>query len=454
MDLRVMVTMTAVNDTQLLHQYAVEGSESAFTELVNRHSSLVFGVAMRSLGQRGAAEEVLQNVFFILSRKAKRLTRHPERLQGWLHRTAVLESRNFTRRERTRTQNMQAYQREHDSRGINAETADGGDLTLTRLDAAIDRLSYTDRRLVLLRFYEGCRYKEIGEHLGKSEDACQKQVTRILAKLGTFLQRRGATVSAAVLTAALTSEFAKAAPPTLGDSLSTQALTGTHTLTQTQLLVHTYPTLLSTKAALSMGVTLVMGASAVWLYTLRAEEDDSKLAANSGIVAEATPLVSVETTTDRGAGESDILLIKTNPDGSEAWSRTFGGTSYERAGAVALAPDGGYIVIGSTSSLGKGNYDIWLIKTDENGQREWSANYGTFYNDYGLDVAIDREGNYLLSGQQQVCEDPNDSNSCEDLPWLAKVDSQGKLLWERAGEAAVEEFEKLREVDAGFDLSD
>ena len=170
------------------------------------------------------------------------------------------------------------------------------------------------------------------------------------------------------------------------------------------------------------------------------------------IVDEAISHIAVETTTERGAGESDILLIKTNADGAEVWSHTFGGTSYEQAGAVRPTPDGGYIVIGSTSSFGKGNYDILVIKTDQDGAEEWSANYGTFFNDYGLEIAIDGEGNYLLGGQQQVCESANDSEGCEDLPWLGKVDRQGVLLWEFLGDEAVRKLEEVKEADPLFGL--
>ena len=99
-----------MTDQQLLQQYVDSASEAAFGELVSRYTDLVFGVAIRGTADRQLAEETAQNVFLILSRKAKNLSRAPEKLPGWLHRTAVLEAKNFKRREIKRQRKMNDYQ--------------------------------------------------------------------------------------------------------------------------------------------------------------------------------------------------------------------------------------------------------------------------------------------------------------------------------------------------------
>src|SRR3989449_9370745 len=91
--------MTPVSpDGELVTAYAAEGSESAFRALVTRHVHLVYATALRQVGDAGLAEEITQNVFVALARKAPRLARL-ETLAGWLHRTSILEAKARIRSE-------------------------------------------------------------------------------------------------------------------------------------------------------------------------------------------------------------------------------------------------------------------------------------------------------------------------------------------------------------------
>ncbi|MFZ8835347.1 MAG: hypothetical protein ACO2O5_14320, partial [Candidatus Caldipriscus sp.] len=77
-----------------------------------------------------------------------------------------------------------------------------------------------------------------------------------------------------------------------------------------------------------------------------------------------------------GAGSYDIFLIKTDANGNIIWAKTYGGTDNDWAYSVQQTSDGGYIVAGSTYSFGAGSYDIFLIKTDANGNIIWAKTYG------------------------------------------------------------------------------
>jgi hypothetical protein len=68
-----------------------------------------------------------------------------------------------------------------------------------------------------------------------------------------------------------------------------------------------------------------------------------------------------------GAGYGDIFLIKTDANGNIIWAKTYGGTDWDWAESVQQTSDGGYIVAGFTGSFGAGGAGIFLIKTDARG---------------------------------------------------------------------------------------
>jgi hypothetical protein len=99
-----------------------------------------------------------------------------------------------------------------------------------------------------------------------------------------------------------------------------------------------------------------------------------------------------------GAGWGDIFLIKTNASGNLQWAKTYGGINGEIAYSVQQTSDGGYIVAGSTYSFGAGGYDIFLIKTDANGNIQWAKTYGGATSDYAYSVQQTSDGGYIVAG--------------------------------------------------------
>jgi hypothetical protein len=123
------------------------------------------------------------------------------------------------------------------------------------------------------------------------------------------------------------------------------------------------------------------------------------------------------------ASYCDFYLIKTDANGNEEWSQTFGGFGANFGYSVAVCSDGGYVIVGDTSSHGAGSYDAWLIKTDADGIQEWSQTFGTSNDDYGRSVAQTSDGGYVITGYTFSYGDGS-ANA-----WLIKTDASGNEEW-------------------------
>jgi RNA polymerase sigma factor (sigma-70 family) len=253
--------MQAKADAQLLREYAFEGSEAAFGEIVARYTDLVYSTVLRQAGSPDLAEEVAQSVFTDLARKAPALAAKlgdSGTIVGWLYRGSRYAL----------TKHLRAEQRRHTRENLAMQNLDPSpaaspDWERLRpvLDKALADLSEEDRQAMLLRFFQNQGFQAVGAALGVSEDTAQKRVARALEKLRAHLARQGITTAAAMLSTILSTNAVQPAPAGLaarlaGASLAGAAKTGTTLTLMTLTSFKTGIAATAIAAALAVGLAM------------------------------------------------------------------------------------------------------------------------------------------------------------------------------------------------------
>ncbi|NHJ48978.1 MAG: hypothetical protein FK733_14425 [Asgard group archaeon] len=121
----------------------------------------------------------------------------------------------------------------------------------------------------------------------------------------------------------------------------------------------------------------------------------------------------------------DVWIVKTDSDGNQLWNRTIGGVNNDFAYAGISAHDGGYIITGFTESYGAGSSDAWLVKIDQNGNHEWNRTFGGPALDYTTTIIPTNDNGYVLAGRTMSY-----GAGGEDM-WLIKTNALGELEFDQ-----------------------
>ncbi len=135
-----------------------------------------------------------------------------------------------------------------------------------------------------------------------------------------------------------------------------------------------------------------------------------------------------------GAVSYDVYLIKTDSLGVKLWTGRYGGTSDEYAFSVQQTSDTGYIIAGYTESFGAGASDVYLIKTNSLGDTLWTRTYGDSSRDQGLSVQQTSETGYIIAGSTESF------GAGHSDVYLIKTNSQGDTLWTRTYGGALDDL--------------
>ncbi|MBI4453757.1 hypothetical protein HY636_03885 [Candidatus Woesearchaeota archaeon] len=144
--------------------------------------------------------------------------------------------------------------------------------------------------------------------------------------------------------------------------------------------------------------------------------------------------IAAGSTYPKGVGNNNALVLKLDQDGNKEWDKNFGGINSDSAYSTQQTTDLGYIVAGSTSSKGAGNYDGWVFKLDLNGELEWDKTFGGSDSDWVKSIHQTTDGGYIAAGEKNISSSDTDMGDAYVYgdAWVFKLDSNGNLEWDKA----------------------
>ncbi|NPV89769.1 MAG: hypothetical protein HPY50_03205 [Firmicutes bacterium] len=149
-----------------------------------------------------------------------------------------------------------------------------------------------------------------------------------------------------------------------------------------------------------------------------------------------------------GSG-SDIFLIKTDGQGDKTWETLIRGNGYSCGYGVIQNSDGGAVVVGDTKSKTGYDHDVIVAKVDAGGNLVWERNFGGPYCDYGASVVQTGDGGYLVAGGTESY-----GAGVYDA-YLIRLDGPGQEIWEKTygGKGSDCGYALLQDPDGGFTVA-
>lgn len=157
-------------------------------------------------------------------------------------------------------------------------------------------------------------------------------------------------------------------------------------------------------------------------------------------------------------GSYDFWMVKVDDKGNMAWERSFGGSGIEISYDIAKTDDGGYVVAGNTFSTdgdiskSKGESDFWLIKVNDVGSLVWERSFGGTQFDAAQAVIQSKDGGFIVAGNSKSKDIDASSNNGENDIWIVKTDPDGNLVWQKSfGGSAIDfGFDVIENSEGGI----
>ncbi len=182
------------------------------------------------------------------------------------------------------------------------------------------------------------------------------------------------------------------------------------------------------------GYTFSSGNGSADIYAIKTDSDGNELWSKSfggekrdyghaGCSTSDGSYLIVGYTTSFGAGKSDVYAVKIDADGDEIWSKTYGGTGTDKGRAVIETSSGDYVICGYTETVGPADYDVYLIWIDAQGTELRTRTYGGDDSEFGMSVMETSDGGLIVGGITGTFGAGNRD------AYLIKTDAQGNVEW-------------------------
>jgi PKD repeat protein len=130
-------------------------------------------------------------------------------------------------------------------------------------------------------------------------------------------------------------------------------------------------------------------------------------------------------------GNFDVFCMKVDLSGNQVWYVTVGGDDFDTAESICQITNGGYLLCGYTASYGLGEDDIYVIKIDDSGSVIWEETYGCTKSDTAHSIKQTSDGNYVLCGSTGLYDLPFPGSSGRNREiYIIKLDGDGNILLE------------------------
>ncbi|MBL7900016.1 MAG: T9SS type A sorting domain-containing protein [Crocinitomicaceae bacterium] len=169
----------------------------------------------------------------------------------------------------------------------------------------------------------------------------------------------------------------------------------------------------------------------MWSYNYGGNDSDW---GNSVIVTNDSTYAIGGYTNSFGAGGFDFYLVRTDVNGIPIWQKTYGGSNWDKGESIAqVASDSGFVIVGETYSYGAGGKDMYIVRTNKNGDTIWTQTYGGTEDDWATAVLIDGDSIVICGGTKSYGSGMSDGV-------IIKMGLDGNIGWEKIAGMSNEDY--------------